>query len=421
MKIFVFLVLVVFFHPLFICEGAFIRGEIAVGVKPGADLSELNNRYGALESGTLESINARIIRFGPGYDAAEAAAAYAGHPDVLYAELNFTAEAQAVIPKVPYFDYQWYLRDIFMPGAWRHYRGSADIIVAVLDSGIESAHPELEERLVEGYNFIDGRVDAEDDNGHGTYIAGLIGARADNGLGIAGVNWDVRLMPVKVLDIFGVGAYSEVAAGIIFAAENGARVINLSLGGAEFSFLLQDAVNYAAGLGCVLVASTGNSDRREVFYPAAYENVIAVGAGNESGRRCSQEDWGPGAGSNYGPGIDLIAPGNNILSLYTGGGYAYFHGTSASAALVSGAAAVLLSAKNDMSAAELRLLVNSTAGDEGGAWDEETGYGGLNVEKAIAASGAPLAPDLPAGWFFLRPPGWFWRLPGIKGGYVYVE
>jgi thermitase len=390
----------------------YVPGEIVVGMNPGAEfeaVGALNRRFGAGRILRLHHLNAAVIRFGGDEDLQGVIDAYAGHPDVGYAEPNFTAQAQAVFPNDPYFDLQWHLERIGMPYVWNDYRGSPDVVVSVVDSGVESSHPDLAGMLAGGYNFVHDNPFPEDDNGHGTYIAGIIGAETNNGLGIAGVSWGVTLMPVKSLDNLGSGAYSDVAAGIVFSADNGAHVINLSLGGENRSFLLEEAVNYANRMGCVVVAATGNADEGAVFYPAAYRNVIAVGASNENDLRCGSEDWGPGSGSNYGPEIDLAAPGNNILSTFPGGGFASGSGTSAAAAVVSGAAAVLLSANPALIPGEIRWLMNSTAEVQEGGWNEYTGHGRFDAARAVDNIDLPPRPGLPGRWPFLKQPGEFFR------------
>lgn len=398
--------------PAHVYPADYVPGELIVRLGPEAgpgDLGALNRRFRADKVSLLRRLNAVVFRLGEYEDVLAAAEAYREHPDVKYAEPNFIAYAHAVFPDDPLFEDQWYLDRIGMPGVWTAYRGSPDIIVSVVDTGAESSHPDLAGRLVAGYNFVHDNLDTGDDNGHGTYIAGIIGAEADNGFGIAGINWDVSLMPVKSLDMFGAGAYSDVAAGIIFSADNGAAVINLSLGGKSPSFVLEEAVRYARDRGCVLVASTGNSNEGVVFYPAAYRGVIAVGASNEYDERASEEDWGAGSGSNYGPEIDLLAPGTAILSTFPGGGFAFGSGTSASAAVVSGVSAILLQANPDLRPGQVRWIINSTAENPGGEWDRFSGHGLLNAAAAVDASDIPPGPDMPDRWPFMKPPRDFFR------------
>jgi thermitase len=399
--------------PLSIVYGrGYVPGEIIVRHIPGAEasvLGALKRRFGADRIIYLPPLEASIIKIDRGADVKRAAEACSVMSGVEYAEPNYIAEALAVFPDDAYFHLQWYLERIGMPEAWELYRGSPDVIVGVVDSGVESTHPDLAGKFTAGYNFVHDSGDTYDDNGHGTYIAGIIGAEANNGLGIAGINWHVRIMPIKSLDMFGAGAYSDVAAGIIFAADNGADVINLSLGGEQYSRLLEEAVNYARGKGCLLVAASGNTNSEKVFYPAAYKNVIAVAASNENDDRCGEEEWGPESGSNYGPEIEIAAPGNNILSTFIGGGFASGSGTSAAAAVVSGAAAVIIAADPALSPDEIRWIINSTADNHEDGWNSETGHGILYASRAL--DNLDLIPDLglPRRWPFHKPPGEFFR------------
>ncbi len=395
-------------------ESARVPGEIVVGLRQEAELntlSGLNARFGAGKVSRIKALNAVVLRIETD-EIDRVLDDYNKIVEVRYAEPNFIAFAQGVIPDDPYFDQQWYMDRINMPSAWTVSTGSAEIIVGVLDSGIRASHPELAGRVTEGYNFVHGNRDASDDNGHGTFIAGLIGARTNNGFGIAGINWDVSLMPVKVLDRFGAGAYSDVAAGMIFASDMGADVINLSLVGRNPSRLLEDAVNYASRAGSVIVASTGNSNRDSIYFPAAYRHVIAVGAANESDARCDESDWGPGSGSNYGPEIDLIAPGNNIISTSLTGGFAYGSGTSASTALVTGVAALLLSENTALLPGEIRWIINSSAYAPEDDWNPETGSGRLDAGRAFKVIALPLEPFPARRWPFFKPPGDFFRRIG---------
>ncbi len=231
-----------------------------------------------------------------------------------------------------YYDRQWALPVIGAPDAWLTLPSDApSVTVAVIDSGICADHPDLAGRVVGGWDFVEGDNAPQDALGHGCGVAGIIAADVDNGIGIAGVAPNAQIMPLRVLDASGVGTYSNVAAAIVHAADNGAQIINLSLGGASASTVLENAVNYAVSKGVTVVAAAGNTGGN-ILYPAAYESVIAVGSVDPDLQRSSF--------SSYLPSLDLLAPGRDILTTKLDGTYATMSGTSFAAPQVAGVAAL---------------------------------------------------------------------------------
>jgi subtilisin family serine protease len=255
------------------------------------------------------------------------------------------------IPNDPAWPDQWGLRTAGFPKAWDITRGSPSVVVAVLDTGVDASHPELKGALVAGRDIIHGNDNPADDNGHGTAVAGVVAARGDNGIGLAGACWLCRVMPVKVLGADGTGMTADVAAGIIWAADHGARVINMSLGGPGTTAALSEAIQYAAGKDTVVIASAGNNGLAIPFYPAAESSVIGVAASNEDDRLYS---W-----SNHGAWVQVAAPGCNDAP-WPGGGYVSFCGTSAAAPLVAGVAALIRSARPNASAEQTAQAVNKS-------------------------------------------------------------
>lgn len=280
----------------------------------------------------------------------------------------------------PYYPRQWHLPRIGAERAWEVSRGAPEITVAVVDTGVDSSHPDLSGRVLAGYDFVDGDSDPCDENGHGTYVAGILAAAGDNGLGVAGVAWRVRVLPVRVLDKSGQGYYSDVAAGIRYAADRGAKVINLSLGGGAYSRALQEAVDYARSRGSLPVAAAGNGAAQSLDYPAACNGVIAVGATDENDL--------PAPFSNRGGELDIMAPGVSILSAYPGNRYTSMSGTSAAAPQVSGAAALLLSVNGALSANEVERMLLTTARDLGEPGrDDASGWGLVRLDRALGWRG----------------------------------
>lgn len=264
------------------------------------------------------------------------------HADVEFAEPNYIYTASAV-PNDPRFAEQWSLHnadsaDIDAPEAWEVSSGARRIIVAVIDTGVDTAHPDLHDNIwhnpgesgegresngidddgngfiddVQGWNFAAGNNDVFDDNGHGTHVAGIIGAIGDNALGISGVAWETSLLPLKFLDQNGSGSAADAIAAILYAASNGARIINASWGGAGYSQALADAIELARKHKVLVVTAAGNEGRdndRRPTYPAGYEidNILAVAASDRNDHLAEYSNFGPET-------VDLTAPGSTILS-----------------------------------------------------------------------------------------------------------
>ena len=303
-------------------------------------------------------------------------------PDVLYAEIDARAEI-AFTPNDPEYNVRQYGPKIIRANdAWDITTGDPNILVAVVDTGVDYTHPDLTGKVVLGYDFVNNDPDPMDDNGHGTHVAGIVAAATNNGIGVASVGFDTRVLAVKVLDANGSGFYSTVAQGITYAADNGARIINLSLRGTVSSSILQDAVNYAWSKGALVVAAAGNDGSNAPVYPAAYPHVLAVAATD-----WNDERWGL---SNYGDYVDVAAPGVGIYSTDWAGGvgpYASRSGTSMAAPHVAAVAALVLSVDPGLSNDELAALLTSTADDKGDpGWDPYYGAGRINAYAAVVAA-----------------------------------
>jgi thermitase len=339
---------------------------------------------------------------------------------VAFAELDYRVTAMDE-PNDARRPEQWALDTIHCPEAWD--LGHCDnVIVAVLDSGVDTGHPDLSRRLwtnpgetpnngrdddgngkvddVYGWHFYQNCASGscvpyenhvvQDDNGHGTHVTGIAAADTGNGIGIASVSWGALAMTVKVLDEYGEGYYSDVALGIRYATDNGARIINLSFGGPQPSLILQEAVDYAHQRGVLIIASAGN-DGGAVYYPAACEHVMAVASTDRNDQRSSF--------SNVGPQVDIAAPGESILSTWPWlDGYFYKRGTSMAAPHVAGAAALLWSLRPDYQSTEIEQRLLSQSDDVNAAQlpgpDPYLGWGRLNVYQALAglSQGPTLTP-----------------------------
>ncbi len=294
-------------------------------------------------------------------------------------EPNFIASilsTQTIPPNDPSLAPQWAITKIQAEKAWEVTTGSPEVVVAILDTGIEMTHQDLVNKVLPGRDIVNNDPDPSDDHGHGTHVAGIVAAEANNRLGIAGISWDSTLLPVKVITSSGEGAYSDVMDGILYAVDKDARVLNFSIGGYSYSQVLGDAVEYAHTKGAVIVAAGGNEDSSDPIYPAAYPNVIGVSATDPA-----DQIWTP---SNQGTYIKLSAPGIDILSTALGNVYVSATGTSASTAHVSGVASLILSKNPDFSNTQVEQILYQTADDLGEAGlDPEFGYGRLNAAKAL--------------------------------------
>ncbi len=321
---------------------------------------------------------ARIYRLDllPGSVVEDTVAAFAAHPAIEWAEPDYLAYPASNIPDDPLFSQQWGLTKIQAPEAWDIVTGTQTIVIAMVDSGIDISHQDLVNRLwvnpgeipgngldddnngfvddVRGWNFVHGTADINDGNGHGTQVAGVAAAATDDGVGIAGVCWNCRIMPVRVMADSGVSNYSDIALGVRYAADKGAAVINLSLGGYAYSNALRDAINYAVNVkNAVVVGGAGNDNVATAFYPAAYETVLAVAATTNADSKA--------AFSDYGTWVDLSAPGETITTTFLGGDWGAANGTSLAAPFVSGVAALVRSQHPDWSAALVRNQLLQTA------------------------------------------------------------
>ena len=270
--------------------------------------------------------------------------------------------------------------------AWEISTGNSESIIAILDTGV-SAHSEFLGRLVAGYNFISNNTNASDDQGHGTSCAGIAAAKGNNSSGIAGVCWDCLIMPVKVLDSGGYGDDTGISNGIQWATDNGADVISMSLGGGGYVSYTESVINYATELGTVVIAASGNDNTGSVSYPSGYGNCISVGALSPCNERkstssCDGENfWG----SNYGSGLDFLAPGVRIHTTTMSGGYtSTFNGTSSACPHAAGIAGLIKSESNNISAYDVRLLMQQSSDDLGGiGFDTQTGYGRVNAYNSL--------------------------------------
>ena len=310
--------------------------------------------------------------------------AYLREPWIEYAEPDYVAHA-FLEPNDPGFESQWGPIKIQAPEAWDLTEWLSEVRIAICDTGIDQNHEDLLGKIVANKNFTSSRS-VDDKFGHGTHVAGIAAAVTDNGRGVAGVGLNSRLMNVKVLGDNGSGYYSWVAKGITWAADNGAKVINLSLGGPAGSGTLQNAVNYAWGKGCVVVVAAGNNGSGSPSYPAYYENCIAVAA--------TDQNDGKANFSNHGTWVDVAAPGVDIYSTLPNHknqigprNYGTLSGTSMAAPHVAGVAALVWATEYGTNNSTVRERIETTADELEGTLGN---YGIGRVNAYLAVGGTPL-------------------------------
>lgn len=368
--------------------------------------------------------NTFLVRIAEAADVVEAAQALSALKDVEMAEPNRWREA-SVMPNDPHVAEQWGLARINMPAAWRITTGSPSVIVGVVDTGVDLDHPELSALVLAGQDLVDlagtspppgthyegdwsGRDgEPQDEVGHGTHVAGTIACVGNNAIGVAGVTWCSSILPVKVLTrvvdnappnrVHGVGSAVDIAAGIRWAVDHGARVLNLSLGGYNDSFVERDAIAYAVSRGVVVVAAMGNDDSTDTSYPAGYPGVIAVGATDQADQRAPF--------SNRGPHISVAAPGVGVLSTAWNDTYASMSGTSMACPHVAGVAALLLALRPELTADEVRSFILEAARPlrEGAADPVPNDQFGAGLVDAAASLACALAASFPPPPTITRP------------------
>lgn len=342
----------------------------------------------------IPGLEVDVVRFGDGAPLRAAGTlveALERNPNIEYAQPNYpyttvdTGPTQVFLPQIVGVNrfipndadlpdqYAW--ANIHAYEGWAITRGSSSVVVAIVDTGIQLSHPDLNSKIVEGYDFVDGDASANDTvNGHGTHVAGIVGAETNNGLGGAGTCPNCSLMPVRVLDGSGNGYTSDVIDGIRYAVDSGARVINLSLGGPNPDPLMEQALNYAWSKGVFVACAAGNNGNvgNPINYPAYYTNCEAVGAVGSDDKRATY--------SEYGTWVDVAAPGSLIYSTYRNSGWSYLSGTSMATPHVAGVAGLL--AGQGLTNAQIRDRIAQTADPISGTgtlWSN----GRLNLLRAV--------------------------------------
>jgi thermitase len=358
-----------------------VPGQFLSQFKPSttkANRSSSLNAIGAIALDRVDALDIEVIEVAQLKQADTVAARQAildqllKDPAIVSAEPNFIYST-TYTPNDPNQSSQWAWGVINAYQAWDVTRGSSSTVVAVVDTGIQANHPDLDAKVVLGYDYIDNDNNPADGNGHGTHVAGTVAAETSNSTGGAGTCPECKVLAVRVLNNQGSGSLDVIAKGITYAANNGAKVINLSLGGPHAS-TMENAVNYAWGKGSFLACAAGNSNTSSTAkaYPAAYNNCFAIASTTSWDARSSF--------SNYGTWVEVAAPGSDIYSTWLGSGYKTINGTSMATPHVAGLAG-LLSSKG-LNNSQIKAKICSSAdkiSGTGSAWT----CGRINILKAV--------------------------------------
>ncbi|MCB0878428.1 MAG: S8 family serine peptidase [Thermoleophilia bacterium] len=370
-------------------HAATARPQLIVGFRPTATVAQRRavlGRAGIESKSGITRLRATVVRVAPGRLEATRRALLR-RPGVAWVEVDHVAHAYGEVtarqrPNDTFLSQQWALATIGAEGAWDFTRG-AGTTIAVLDTGVDYIHPDLSGHVDLGHDFVDNDDDPMDVQGHGTHVAGIAAATQGDGFGVSGVAPEARILAVRVLDADGAGNYSQVAQGITYAVDKGATVINLSLGGDEQSEVLHAALDYAAASGAIVTCAAGNEGSTRLGYPASYDSCLSVGATDVTDSHAPF--------SNAGPGLDVSAPGVQVLSSVMGGSHDSWDGTSMASPHVAGLAALLKS--QGLSQREVIDTILGTAHDLGApGYDTTFGAGRIDVAAAVqAASRQPRA------------------------------
>lgn len=358
-------------------EAQWVPGRLLVQPRAGlpeAEFDKIIKQHGGKQVGKIEGINVRVIQLPPQASDKAVETLLKKNKHLKFAERDMMLKPEAIVDD-PYFGNAWHLPKIGATTAWDRSQGEG-ITIAILDSGVDAAHPDLASKLVPGWNFYNYNADTSDVYGHGTQVAGAAAAASNNGVGVASVAGAARIMPIRVTDTSGMGYISTMASGITWAADQGARVANLSFAAAGAYSTVQSAAQYMKNKGGLVVTAAGNDGTQQTY--AANASTIVVSATSSSDVKAS---W-----STYGQFVDIAAPGVSIYTTQRGGGYGAASGTSFAAPVTAGVAALMMAANPTLGAADIENALFATATDIGAAgFDNYYGHGRVNAGAAVAA------------------------------------
>jgi thermitase len=360
----------------FVCAAAFsmgqytehVPGELMVKFIPGKSAS-VNQAIGAVEADYIASIGATRVILPKNMSVSQAVAYYSSKLEVVYAEPNYIYRA-AWTPNDPRLSQQYAMPRTKAIEGWDQMRGAPDIVIAIVDTGVDYNHEDLAAKMLPGYDFVDDDADPMDLDGHGTHCAGIAAAATNNGIGVAGMAPNCSVMPVRVLGPGG-GTAAWVAGGITYAADNGAHVISMSLAGGSPSTAIHDACKYSITRGAIPIAAAGNHGTTQMVYPAGHPEVLAVANTDQNDNR--------NPSSAYGDWVDVAAPGTSIMSTLPGNSYGNNTGTSMACPYVAGLAGLIKSTWRAATPVQIRNQIQNNS-DFVGTFVK---YGRINVLRSV--------------------------------------
>lgn len=356
----------------------FVPGRLLVQPRaglPAAELDKIVGQHGGKRAQRLAQINLQVIDLPAGADVEAIAKVLKRHRHLKFAEPDMLV-GPGFTPNDPYFSNAWHLPKIGAPAAWDTANGQG-VTIAILDTGVDGTHPDLTPKMVPGWNMYDNNSDTRDIHGHGTAVAGTAAAIGNNGVGVASVAPNAKIMPLRIADPSGYGYYSTIAQGLSWAADHGANVANISFLGVAGSASIQSAAQYFKSKGGVTVVAAGNNGIDEGI--AASDTVIAVSATDSSDAKTS---W-----SSFGSFVDISAPGASIWTTTNGGGYGAWSGTSFASPVVAGVVGLMKSANPLLSPTQIESLLFANTVDLGNPGkDAWFGSGRVNAGAAVLAA-----------------------------------
>jgi thermitase len=357
----------------------FVPGRVLVKLRPEVSRIAARRFMSKQEAVDIEEIGdtgIHVMQLPAGRDEEAFIKIIKSRPEVEFAELDYLVPPAEMTPNDPGYVSQWHLPMISSPAAWSATSGSSSVVIAILDTGVDATHPDLAPKMVPGWNFWDNNADTSDVFGHGTAVAGTAAAASNNGLGVASVAWGCQVMPIRISSTNGSASISAIANGLTWAADRGARVANISYKVTGYA-AVRSAAQYFQSRGGVVVIAAGND---KMFDPASdnpYVLTVSATDGNDN----------LASFSNTGNNVDLAAPGVSIDTTNRGGGYGFWGGTSFSAPIVAGVAALMISANPSLSGSQVQDFLKQSSDDRGMAgWDPVFGWGRVNAARAVQVS-----------------------------------
>jgi thermitase len=354
----------------------FVRGRVLVKIRQGITASRARKfmwRHEAFDVEEIANTRIHVVQLPRGVDEETFVQTLNSQPEVEFAELDYLVPPAEMTPNDPGYASQWHLPMISTPSAWAGTSGSSSVIIAVLDTGVDTTHPDLAPKIIPGWNFWDNNSDTSDVYGHGTAVAGTAAAASNNGLGVASVAWGCRIMPIRISAVNGSASISAIANGLTWAADRGARIANISYKVTNYS-VVRSAAQYFQSKGGVVVIAAGNDKMFDANSDNPYVLTVSATDGNDN----------LASFSNTGNNVDLAAPGVSIDTTNRGGGYGFWGGTSFSAPIVAGVAALVVSANQNLSGSQIQNLLKQTSDDRGTpGWDPSFGWGRVNAARAV--------------------------------------